>query len=268
MEPLPKVLYKYQSFESKSLVNLEAHQIWFSTPNSFNDPFDCNFAVNLRTLTKEDRTVIIRKMAEEKIPGLDAVALTAPLLTDGEANSRAEERFKENWQSYPSSIEAVMNRFYTTFGVACFTTKKLDMLMWSHYADGHRGFCLEFDTSFRPFLGGGDCSGAIKVKYSKKYLFNLAGIFSEENSAAMEILTNKGCSFRREKEYRIIHVKGGQATPYDSQCLKAVYFGANMSFENRCKIASALKGSTTKFFEMRKSKERFMLTYEPLFLAF
>ena len=31
-------------------------------------------------------------------------------------------------------------------GVCCFSEKKDDILMWSHYADGHKGFCLEFIT--------------------------------------------------------------------------------------------------------------------------
>ena len=36
-------------------------------------------------------------------------------------------------------------------GVACFTTELNNILMWSHYADGHKGFCLEFDTNFFKF---------------------------------------------------------------------------------------------------------------------
>ncbi len=36
-------------------------------------------------------------------------------------------------------------------GVACFSAKVDDILRWSHYADGHRGSCLEFDTGLEPF---------------------------------------------------------------------------------------------------------------------
>jgi hypothetical protein len=32
-------------------------------------------------------------------------------------------------------------------GVACFSAAADNLLLWAHYADGHRGFCLEFDTS-------------------------------------------------------------------------------------------------------------------------
>ena len=31
------------------------------------------------------------------------------------------------------------------YGIACFTTKNDNTLLWSHYADEHQGICLEFD---------------------------------------------------------------------------------------------------------------------------
>ncbi len=34
--------------------------------------------------------------------------------------------------------------------------------MWSHYADSHKGICLEFDTSFEPF------NKSRQVKYGNK----------------------------------------------------------------------------------------------------
>lgn len=50
---LPKYLYKYYSFEdSYSLLNLENDIIYFSKPNVFNDPFDCNFAYNIDSDTQ------------------------------------------------------------------------------------------------------------------------------------------------------------------------------------------------------------------------
>ena len=30
-------------------------------------------------------------------------------------------------------------------GILCFSEHCDDILMWSHYSDGHKGFCLEFD---------------------------------------------------------------------------------------------------------------------------
>ena len=36
-------------------------------------------------------------------------------------------------------------------GVCCLSEKHDDVLMWSHYSNGHKGFCLKFETSYEPF---------------------------------------------------------------------------------------------------------------------
>lgn len=48
-------------------------------------------------------------------------------------------------------IENLNKMIFTTWYVACFIKDKpkeeLDYLMWSHYGDGHKGVCLEFDEN-------------------------------------------------------------------------------------------------------------------------
>jgi len=39
---LPKRLYKFQRLSEQTLRNLKNAQIYFNTPASFNDPFDCS----------------------------------------------------------------------------------------------------------------------------------------------------------------------------------------------------------------------------------
>ncbi len=39
---LPKHLYKFEKINVQTLRNLKNAQIYFSTPASFNDPFDCS----------------------------------------------------------------------------------------------------------------------------------------------------------------------------------------------------------------------------------
>jgi hypothetical protein len=45
-------------------------------------------------------------------------------------------------------------------GVACFTEKVHDILMWAKQGDVHGGLCLEFDTRFDPFQSATSCSYA------------------------------------------------------------------------------------------------------------
>lgn len=274
MEPLPKFLYKYQPCTSHSLENLAAHRIWFSTPDMFNDPFDCNFDINLQNPTTEETTSIINRMEDNQVPGVDLSdrfypAVAEQYKTNGQANFLAETRLQEILPFLKECVfERERNKIYTKWGVACFTVKKLDTLMWSHYADGHRGFCLEFDTSSQLLQRGQGSSGALRVQYRKNYpVFKLATIFDQQENVVEEILTTKGCSFRREREYRIVRSTGQESVHYDPAILRAVYFGANITHEKQFKIADALKGTHTKFYRMKKSTNRFLLTYEPSYLA-
>lgn len=45
------------------------------------------------------------------------------------------------------ALEKTREDFVTRYGVLCFSRKWNDILMWSHYADNHRGICLGFDVT-------------------------------------------------------------------------------------------------------------------------
>ena len=42
---LPKRLYKYRRDYSNSRENLRTDTVWLSSPDSYNDPYDCSFKV-------------------------------------------------------------------------------------------------------------------------------------------------------------------------------------------------------------------------------
>ena len=60
------------------------------------------------------------------------------------------------------ALEALRHYFHLVQGILCFSESWHDPVMWSHYADAHRGICLGFDVAG---------SGAVaKVKYVKRRL--------------------------------------------------------------------------------------------------
>lgn len=113
---LPKFLYKYYSFENRySITNLMNDIIYLSSPNVFNDPFDCNFAYNENS--DMIRLNIINKPNSE----------LQNILHDAKDSSR----------------NIVNERTL----VSCFSETSKNLLMWSHYANKHTGFCVEYDIS-------------------------------------------------------------------------------------------------------------------------
>src|SRR5437764_2784903 len=147
--PRPPRLYKYQPFNAQTLTNLQRASIWFSAPINVNDPYDCAAWVVQADEIGEVDFARLTKYVSGPVP-----ALTARL-------PPAELR-----ESFVPSAHRVYDERRATQreqrGIACFSATVTDIMMWSHYADGHRGFCLEFDTAVPPF------SRALEVVYFEK----------------------------------------------------------------------------------------------------
>src|SRR5256885_11756782 len=137
---LPSRLYKYQPVTALSLQNLKMRTLWSSAPANFNDPFDCALQVARLDLSEDDLNSGLEYVrSRAKL----SPSLEAQLVTDGKPN----ENFRAVLvKSVEGAFEEQRQRQLHQRGVASLSAKYDDMLMWGYYADGHRGFCLEFDT--------------------------------------------------------------------------------------------------------------------------
>ena len=68
--------------------------------------------------------------------------------------------------------------------------------MWSHYAENHRGICLEFNVFNAVFMT------AVEVTYRSQYPIWTPYNTTEEN--AVEMVLTKAADWCYEKEFRII----------------------------------------------------------------
>jgi hypothetical protein len=103
-----------------SLSSIREKYIWFSSPNAFNDPYDCR--ARLRPIDRNDVEEIYTVYPQyRQIEELDKVL-------------------------YPL-LEEVLKKYMSELGVASFTKKRDSILMWSHYSNQHKGICLGFRES-------------------------------------------------------------------------------------------------------------------------
>src|SRR5262245_61537973 len=80
-----------------------------------------------------------------------------PYLYPSQVSDEVDEIFKSGKAEYYKSEEFskhMMNGILDSMSIVCFSAKRDDNLMWSHYSDSHRGICLEFDVSEENGLGG------------------------------------------------------------------------------------------------------------------
>lgn len=132
----PNKIYKYYQLgddEKKNKQRIETirdKSVWSSVYSQFNDPFECQFMY----LTEED-------LVEMGFPA-------------------------ESKKIWDSVMEQIRQRITTV----CFTQNPNSMPMWAHYANEHKGFCVEYEII--------DSSNLYPVFYAKNRI-KAQGLFVE-----------------------------------------------------------------------------------------
>jgi Protein of unknown function (DUF2971) len=263
--PPPPKLYKYQRFNEQTLCNLTAGQIRFTAPRDFNDPFDCALPMfDTSCLTDHDFRKAFAHYTEKYGSDPGVVARMCPAGVPSEAFKMLILR------SVQDGFENRRRIMLEERGVACFSADPLNITMWSHYADGHRGFCLEFDTARDPF------HNAYYVRYADQFPYvNPVNVIVDphdgdpENELFVASALTKATCWQYEKEWRMVHMKPNHFYGYKRAALTGIYFGAQMSETHKCILSEMLLRTPTKLYQMHRDERGFTLgvttaTYTPL----
>lgn len=253
---LPSRLYKYQRFDAQTLANLKQASIWFSAPAQFNDPFDCALpVVNTDKLSDADFQQALDYVRQER-PGLEA-----RMCPDGVPTALFRKTVVNSVRTVYDERRKIQ---LEQRGVACFSEHSNDIMMWSHYADGHRGYCLEFDTAIEPF------SKAMQVRYRDMFpSINPISLLVEDHTdgdnALLEamVLTKATC-WSYEREWRVLHMEAGKLFGYDYHALTGVYFGAAMPYAHKEIILLMLRDAPTQFHLMQRDEGGFRVLSTPV----
>lgn len=132
-----KELLKFCGPTNYALQNLATGVIFCQHYSSYNDPFE--FWTKLSQGIPDVDVEPDRFLAAVRTWGFDVQSVTEvkaiPVLWDN-----VNEYFDE-CQSYQPPFEEMRRQMR----IACFGSERDNLLMWSHYADGLRGFCVVFD---------------------------------------------------------------------------------------------------------------------------
>ena len=143
---IPSRLYKYYKFSSNNKNNLEKSVIWLSYPEKFNDPYDC-------ALTYSSLDLLNHFFSKEP-DDIDNL-LKNYNLPDDERTVMRERMVEFSRISIKKSTEeidlALIDLTKKTTIISCFSEKKDSIIMWSHYADNHKGFCVEYNFKSLPY---------------------------------------------------------------------------------------------------------------------
>lgn len=200
--------YLFQPALLSRLSKLSRGKIWMSDPVRFNDPLDLR-------LELEDRVYLSPFDDKEKKRLREALRV---LIEDNREvalhwfyNERLLEFIKywiEGKVDILTLVDEIKTRFQE-FGVACFTSDWQHGLMWSHYADMHEGYCIEY------------CVQEIELEKRNQGLFSA---FHVQYSSALpklcvsealltphqtlgRMLATKSAEWAYEQEWRLVHLE-------------------------------------------------------------
>lgn len=170
---IPRYIYKYVNFSSaKEIIN--KNTIKFNLSSSFNDPFDGKAFIEANLPYEE----------LDKITFLD----------------RMDKTLKEVILKTikKSDFAKMVNKYINdNTSISCFSKVDDNLLMWSHYADEHKGMCFKFDISKDyDFF----CI-PVKVEYKKDFLIYK---ITEIKDFLLKQYSTKGLDWEYEQEVRVI----------------------------------------------------------------
>jgi hypothetical protein len=218
-------LYHYEKFNAEWLEKtLRDQKIRCSDPSSLNDPWDCRPWFDYRPMAEDPAKLEAM---------LDNFRNTD--FADQPARPKFEDRIRNNpdeLRKFLGGLSQSFQREICKRRIYCLTPDACSVLMWSHYAENHRGICLEFH------LGNGLFLRARKVIYCSAYPI---WVPQEMRATADQAILTKSKDWEYEQEWRLIgspeYPEGDPLKPEGDylrlppRALKAVIAGCEADYE-------------------------------------
>jgi hypothetical protein len=221
MQERPSRLYKYGSLQKPEYLRevLLDSKIYCCSPLDFNDPFDCR------------PKIVVGKAQQELEEAKKVIEGILRKRTDLDRNSRRVEARRIVKQIQESvGLMDMYKLLLGRAGVYCLSAKNDNLLMWAHYGDSHRGYCLEFSAEPR----GSFFSNAEPVQYQEQY--PVVKLFAADKLVwGKESLLTKSTDWKYEEEWRVTSAQPGHLN-FPSENLIAVILGCRISDTNRQQI--------------------------------
>lgn len=251
-----KSLFKFSKFDVNHIEHLKdlfiEGKLYHSVPKYLNDPFECKPHFNWPNNPSKVRD--IRKH------------LINVAIRNGHTRKSAESLISKNMRRKGFIQEKIYNSIQSIFSkirITSFTTKKENLLFWSHYTDSYKGFCVEYDSAVLPI------SYAFKVQYNDEY--PEANYPTPPNVLAFKPALIKSRAWEYEEEYRIIFVPEAELQPrndgtsllLNGKEMKNVYLGVNMADDNKQTLVEMIETGpfSPDIWDVSLSKSSFKLEF-------
>lgn len=282
-----KYFFKYVTIETAMKV-LKNGTLRWSAPRKFNDPFDIQFDMHVEYKEQELISDVVNELwlfyslKKEFEPKnrlgyfVKEIGLKKPRLTQVDFKATVRKGVAKSLAAQKAALpklHAWARGQLETALVLCLTETPSNILMWSHYADCHKGVVLQFAT-----LESSSWAAARPITYQQKMplLFDheqlltfLTGrIELDRDRFFNKSIFTKSSDWRYEKEWRVVwHGKKPvefEDTKFNPVELSSVYLGCRIdkdSADEIVKLARNLNASV-EVLRGRKSERTFAVEFD------
>ena len=155
------------------------------------------------------------------------------------------------------------------YEICSYSKKKNNLLMWAHYADSHKGICLEYDIDDAEYK-----KRFFEVSYSKaqpvikEVRKDAHGMVKMQEASEFQVFLTKSCDWKYEKEVRVIqqNLFGSRGSLVEELgSLSGVYFGLNASDQIIDDFDNILKeDQNISFYQSGYKKNKYKLKFSKI----
>lgn len=201
------LLYKYRACCKYTEQIFTTGCLHYSFRNDFNDPYDS--------------VVCLDRAREFYFKG---VALTRDKQIEEINLTFANDELEQIYQDVLGKLE-----------ILCLSKNGRQIQMWAHYANNHKGLCLEFDEE--KLLSGWSMGAKIDVNYQHEpFIARLKRPDEIDFDNLLGIFRTKEKGWEYEQEVRLLRpLEEGQKKqdyPFNKKALKTIYFGSHCTSRN------------------------------------
>lgn len=228
-------LYKYRKMKSKNLDRTFTHnEIYFPSPLSFNDPFDCRPRIML-SRNRQARKNYLKSILKKQHPQytkrhIDEIINKNPIMI-------------KSSEVQGEAYEFIYKNQYQNYGIYCLSEIPDNILMWSHYTQSHEGICLQFKANVSSSL----FHKAFKIRYKKTYpCINIKN--QNVINRFLDTFFIKSKDWKYEQERRVIKNSdsgGPKVYTFQPEMLTGVILGAKIKPADENKIRKWAKKHET-----------------------
>lgn len=232
-------LFRYFS-AGAGLATLATKTMRFASPVVFNDPFE----LTPRIERASDELLMDRLKAAHLVEDYFQNVGCKKGLTPEESSKEyfaceVPRRFKnyqtpEGWEEKSLALKwEFVGLIAKRFRILCCSHREDSILMWSHYAEQHRGMVIEFDLA--QMIPGVDLSGEAYDVHYRSSPPSVPALHADMDSfeeALIRVLTTKALEWSYEEEVRIrfpvpkdLNNDEPHDQSFDPQCIKRVIVG-------------------------------------------